>query len=169
MDSLNDSLMLSRLQFAFTAMFHIIWPLLTVGLSIFLVVLEAIWLKTQDRDYYILARFWSKLFLLNFAIGVVSGIPMEFEFGTNWAPFSHLTGEFFGNILGYDGAMALMLEAGFFGDYDVRLEQSDGRHALVCHDYGRFRLFAVSVLDHDRQRLDAKPYRRACRSRTLCG
>lgn len=115
MDIFNDSLLLSRLQFALTAMFHIIWPLLTVGLSIFLVVLEGLWLKSGDRNYYILTRFWSKLFLLNFAVGVVSGIPMEFEFGTNWAPFSSLTGEFFGNILGYDGAMALMLEAGFLG------------------------------------------------------
>ncbi len=115
MEFLHDSLFLSRLQFAFTALFHILWPLLTVGLSIFLVVLEALWLKTQDRDYFILARFWGKLFLLNFAVGVVSGIPMEFEFGTNWAPFSRLSGEFFGNILGYDGAMALMLEAGFLG------------------------------------------------------
>ena len=115
MEFINDSLVLSRIQFALTAMFHILWPLLTVGLSIFLVALEVMWLKTKDRDYFVLARFWGKLFLLNFAIGVVSGIPMEFEFGTNWAPFSRLTGEFFGNVLGYDGAMALMLEAGFLG------------------------------------------------------
>lgn len=115
MEFLNDPLVLARLQFALTAMFHILWPLLTVGLSIILVVIEVVWLKTKDRDYYVLARFWSKLFLLNFAIGVVSGIPLEFEFGTNWAPFSRITGEFFGNILGYDGAMALMLEAGFLG------------------------------------------------------
>jgi cytochrome d ubiquinol oxidase subunit I len=115
MEFLNDSVLLSRIQFALTAMFHILWPLLTVGLSIFLVALEVLWLKTKDRDYFVLARFWGKLFLLNFAIGVVSGIPMEFEFGTNWSPFSRLTGEFFGNVLGYDGAMALMLEAGFPG------------------------------------------------------
>lgn len=115
MDFLEDTLLLSRLQFALTAIFHILWPLLTVGLSIFLVALEILWIKTKDRDYFVHARFWGKLFLLNFAVGVVSGIPMEFEFGTNWAPFSRLTGEFFGNILGYDGAMALMLEAGFLG------------------------------------------------------
>jgi len=115
MDFLHDTLLLSRLQFALTAIFHILWPLLTVGLSIFLVAVEILWLKTKDPDYFHHARFWGKLFLLNFAVGVVSGIPMEFEFGTNWAPFSRLTGEFFGNILGYDGAMALMLEAGFLG------------------------------------------------------
>lgn len=115
MDFLPDTVFLSRLQFALTAVFHILWPLLTVGLSIFLVAVEVLWLKTKDPDYFVLARFWGKLFLLNFAVGVISGIPMEFEFGTNWAPFSRLTGEFFGNILGFDGAMALMLEAGFLG------------------------------------------------------
>lgn len=115
MEFLYDTLPLSRLQFALTAVFHILWPLLTVGLSIFLVVVEVLWLKTHDRDYFVHARFWSKLFLLNFGVGVISGIPMEFEFGMNWAPFSRLAGEFFGNILGFDGAMALMLEAGFLG------------------------------------------------------
>jgi cytochrome d ubiquinol oxidase subunit I len=115
MNILSDTLILSRLQFAVTALFHMIWPLLTVGLSILIVVLEALWLKKKDRAFYILTRFWSKLFLLNFALGVISGITMEFEFGTNWAPFSRLSGEFFGNILGYDGAMSLMLEAGFLG------------------------------------------------------
>lgn len=115
MEHLQDPIVLSRLQFAVTAMFHILWPLVTVGLSVFLVVLEIFWLKTGDKDYYFQARFWSKLFLLNFAVGVISGVPLEFEFGTNWAPFSRLTGEFFGNILGFDAAMALMLEAGFLG------------------------------------------------------
>lgn len=115
MDSLFDTVMLSRLQFALTAMFHILWPVLTIGLSLFLVVLEILWLKTRDADYYHHARFWSKLLLLNFGIGVVSGIPLEFEFGTNWAPFAITTGDFLGNILGFEGAMAFMLEAGFLG------------------------------------------------------
>jgi cytochrome d ubiquinol oxidase subunit I len=114
-DSLFDSVTLSRLQFALTAMFHILWPVLTIGLSLFLVLLEILWLKTRDPDYYRHARFWSKLLLLNFGIGVVSGIPLEFEFGTNWAPFSIAAGDFFGNILGFEGAMAFMLEAGFLG------------------------------------------------------
>lgn len=115
MDSLFDTVSLSRLQFALTAMFHILWPVLTIGLSLFLVLLEVLWLKTRDPDYYRHARFWSKLLLLNFGIGVVSGIPLEFEFGTNWAPFSIAAGDFFGNILGFEGAMAFMLEAGFLG------------------------------------------------------
>jgi len=111
----SDTLTLSRLQFALTAMFHIIWPVLTIGLSLFLVLLEALWIKSGDVDYYYHARFWSKLLLLNFSIGVVSGIPLEFAFGMNWAPFSAASGDFFGNILGFEGAMAFMLEAGFLG------------------------------------------------------
>ncbi|MHB1678076.1 MAG: cytochrome ubiquinol oxidase subunit I [Sulfuriferula sp.] len=106
---------LSRAQFALTALFHILWPALTIGLSFFLVTMEALWLKTSDIDYYHHARFWSKLFMLNFAVGVVTGLPMEFEFGTNWAEFSRFAGSFFGAILGFEGAMAFMLEAGFLG------------------------------------------------------
>jgi cytochrome d ubiquinol oxidase subunit I len=115
MEALYNQVMLSRLQFAFTTMFHIIWPLLSIGLSIFLVVTEAWWLKTKDPAYYHHSRFWSKLFLLNFAIGVASGLPLEFQFGTNWSRFSTATHGFFGNILGFEGTMAFMLEAGFLG------------------------------------------------------
>ncbi|MEC4748940.1 cytochrome ubiquinol oxidase subunit I [Methylomicrobium sp. Wu6] len=115
MEIFQDPVVLSRFQFAVTAMFHILWPVLTVGLSVALVIFEGLWLKTGDVDYYRHARFWGKLFVLNFSIGVISGVPLEFEFGTNWSRFSTETGEFFGNILGYEGAMAFMLEAGFLG------------------------------------------------------
>lgn len=106
---------LSRAQFALTALFHILWPVLTIGLSFFLVVIEALWLKTGDVDYYRHARFWAKLFVLNFSVGVVTGLPLEFEFGANWAEFSRFAGDFFGAVLGFEGAMAFMLEAGFLG------------------------------------------------------
>ena len=106
---------LSRAQFALTALFHILWPVLTIGLSFLLVIMEALWLKTGDADYYRHCRFWSKLFVLNFGVGVVTGLPMEFEFGTNWAEFSRFAGDFFGAALGFEGAMAFMLEAGFLG------------------------------------------------------
>ncbi|CAG9234430.1 Cytochrome d ubiquinol oxidase subunit I [Paraburkholderia sabiae] len=106
---------LSRAQFAMTAIFHILWPILTISLSAFLVLVEALWIRTGDVMYYRQARFWSKLLVLNFAVGVVSGIPMEFQFGTNWAGFSQYSGQFIGNILGFEGAMAFMLEAGFVG------------------------------------------------------
>jgi cytochrome d ubiquinol oxidase subunit I len=112
---LTGVLDLSRAQFAMTALFHIMWPILTISLSAFLVLIEVLWLRTDNTHYYRQARFWSKLLVLNFAVGVVSGIPMEFQFGTNWAGFSRYSGQFFGNILGFEGAMAFMLEAGFIG------------------------------------------------------
>jgi cytochrome d ubiquinol oxidase subunit I len=110
-----QALHLARGQFAMTAIFHILWPILTISLSAFLLVVETLWVKTNEVVWYRHARFWSKLLLLNFAVGVVSGIPMEFQFGTNWGAFSNYTGQFFGNILGFEGAMAFMLEAGFVG------------------------------------------------------
>lgn len=115
MESMFDPILLSRLQFALTTQFHILWPVLTIGLALLLVAFEALWIKTGDADYYRHARFWGKLFILNFSIGVVTGVPLEFQFGTNWAPFSVASGDFFGNILGFEGAMAFMLEAGFLG------------------------------------------------------
>jgi cytochrome d ubiquinol oxidase subunit I len=110
-----EALHLARGQFAMTAIFHILWPILTISLSAFLLVVEILWVRTSEVVWYRHARFWSKLLVLNFAVGVVSGIPMEFQFGTNWGPFSQFTGQFFGNILGFEGAMAFMLEAGFVG------------------------------------------------------
>ncbi|NJO09071.1 MAG: cytochrome ubiquinol oxidase subunit I [Leptolyngbyaceae cyanobacterium SL_1_1] len=115
MHFLSDTVVLSRMQFALTAIFHMIWPVLTTGLGIYLVLVEALWLKTRNPDYYYQARFWSKLYLLNFGIGVASGIPMEFQFGTNWAPFSEAVGNFFGSIIGFEASWSFMLEAAFLG------------------------------------------------------
>jgi len=115
MSYLPDFLLLSRLQFAFTAMFHILWPVLTIGLSIYLAALEALWLKTGKELYYRQARFWMRLFLLNVSVGVVTGIPMEFQFGTNWTHFAKAGGDIFGHLLGFEAAMAFMLEATFLG------------------------------------------------------
>ncbi|MCF3578507.1 cytochrome ubiquinol oxidase subunit I [Planktothrix agardhii] len=115
MEFLSDTVVLSRIQFALTAIFHMLWPVITTGMAIYLVIVEGLWLKTRNRDYYYHARFWSKLYVLNFGIGVASGLPMEFQFGTNWAPFSEAVGDFFGSILGFEGSMAFMLEAGFLG------------------------------------------------------
>lgn len=115
MDVFSDAVMLSRLQFALTIMFHIIWPVATIGLSLFLVFLETCWVITLKEKYYRHAKFWSRLFFLIVAIGVVTGIPMEFQFGTNWSGFARTGGDFFGHILGYEAAMAFMLEAGFIG------------------------------------------------------
>jgi cytochrome bd ubiquinol oxidase subunit I len=115
MDILHNTVALSRMQFATTAIFHMLWPVLTTGMGIYLVIVEGVWLKTRQADYYHHARFWAKLYVLNFGIGVATGIPMEFQFGTNWAPFAEATGDFFGSILGFEASMAFMLEAGFLG------------------------------------------------------
>lgn len=112
---LTDTVALSRMQFALTAIFHMMWPVLTTGMSIYLVIIEGLWLKTRNLDYYHHARFWSKLYVLNFGIGVATGLPMAFQFGLNWAPFSEAVGDFFGTVLGFEGTMAFMLEASFLG------------------------------------------------------
>lgn len=113
LDAFSDHVTLSRLQFAMITMFHIIWPLLTIGLAGFLVIMEALWLKTGDLGYYRQFRFWAKIFGVGFAVGVVSGIPLEFQFGTNWGPFSMATGNFFGQVLSIETSSAFMLESVF--------------------------------------------------------
>jgi cytochrome bd ubiquinol oxidase subunit I len=110
-----DTVTLARLQFAFTIMFHMLWPVLIIGISLYLVLVEAIWVRTGNPAYYAQTRFWSRLFLLFTAIGIATGFPMEFQFGMNWNLFSEAGGDFFGHILGYEGAMAFMLEASFLG------------------------------------------------------
>lgn len=115
MEFLSDSVVLSRMQFALTAIFHILWPVLTTGMGIYLVIVEGLWLKTHKPDYYLHARFWAKFYVLNFGIGVATGIPMEFQFGTNWAPFSEAVGNFFGSVIGFEASWAFMLEAAFLG------------------------------------------------------
>ncbi|WP_039897131.1 cytochrome ubiquinol oxidase subunit I [Lyngbya sp. PCC 8106] len=115
MEFLSNTLVLSRMQFALTAIFHMLWPILTTGMGVYLVIVEGLWLKTRNPQYYYHARFWAKLYILNFGIGVASGIPMEFQFGTNWAPLSEAIGNFFGSIIGFEASMAFMLEAAFLG------------------------------------------------------
>lgn len=115
MDWLQNPEFLARAQFGFIAMFHIMWPPLTIGLALILFGMEAAWVKTRNIFYFHQTKFWTKLFLINFGVGVISGIPMEFSFGTNWGPFSTSAGDFMGNILGFETAMAFMLEAGFLG------------------------------------------------------
>jgi cytochrome d ubiquinol oxidase subunit I len=110
-----DLLLLSRIQFTLTIGFHIIFPVLTIGLSIFLVIMEALWIRSGKIVFYHQARFWGNLFVLNFTIGVVTGIVMEFQFGTNWAIFSRFAGAYFGNILGYEAALAFAAESASLG------------------------------------------------------
>jgi len=108
-----DALFLSRLQFALTVMFHYLFPPITIGLGMIMVVMEGLYLRTGDRHYETMARFWTKIFALNFAIGVASGIVMEFQFGTNWATYSRFVGDVFGSALAAEGIFAFFLESGF--------------------------------------------------------
>jgi cytochrome d ubiquinol oxidase subunit I len=108
-----DPVVLSRIQFALTIAFHYIFPPLTIGIGIVLVWLEANFLRTRQPIYETAARFWTKIFALNFAIGVASGIVMEFQFGTNWAAYSRFVGDVFGSALAAEGIFAFFLESGF--------------------------------------------------------
>ena len=108
-----DVLWLSRLQFALTITFHYLYPPLSIGLGVLLVVVEGMWLKTRNPLYHQMARFWTKVFALTFAVGVATGIVMEFEFGTNWAAYSRYVGDVFGSALAAEGIFAFFLESGF--------------------------------------------------------
>ena len=108
-----DVLLLSRLQFAFTIAFHYLYPPLSIGLGVLLVIIEAYWLITRKPLYHQMARFWTKVFALTFAVGVATGIVMEFEFGTNWATYSRYVGDVFGSALAAEGIFAFFLESGF--------------------------------------------------------
>ena len=108
-----DVLTLSRIQFGATAAFHYLYPPLSIGLGLMLVLMEGTWLRTGNTLYHQLARFWTKVFALTFAIGVATGIVMEFEFGTNWATYSRFVGDVFGSALAAEGIFAFFLESGF--------------------------------------------------------
>ena len=108
-----DVEILSRLQFAGTIMFHYLFPPLTIGLGLIMVILEGIWLRTRNQSWNYAARFWTRIFALNFALGVATGIVMEFEFGTNWAAYSRFVGDVFGSALAAEGIFAFFLESGF--------------------------------------------------------
>lgn len=106
---------LARLQFAFTIMFHYIYPQLSIGLGLILVIMETCYLTTKNALYLQMTRFWTKVFALTFALGVSTGIVMEFEFGTNWATYSRYVGDVFGSALAAEGIFAFFLESGFLG------------------------------------------------------
>ena len=110
-----NALDLSRLQFAFTVCFHIIFPAISIGLASFIAVLEGTWLKTGKLQYKVLCVYWSKVFAVGFGMGVVSGVVMAYQFGTNWARFSVFAGPITGPLLTYEVMTAFFLEAGFLG------------------------------------------------------
>lgn len=115
MDDAALSVLLSRIQFGMTISFHYIFPPLNIGLGLLLVIMEGLWLKTGKDVYKRMARFWAMAFGLMFAIGVATGLVMEFQFGTNWSNYSRFVGDVFGSALAAEGIFAFFLESGFLG------------------------------------------------------
>src|SRR6185369_2127639 len=110
-----DATLLARLQFAFTVSFHFIFPSFTIGLASYLAVLEALWLWTGRAVFLDLFKYWLKIFAIAFGMGVVSGIVISYQFGTNWSVFADKTGPVIGPLMGYEVLTAFFLEAGFLG------------------------------------------------------
>ena len=112
---MEDPTLISRWQFAFTIVYHYLFPQLTMGLALLLVVLKTLYLRKGDETYNVAARFWGKIFAITFVMGVITGIPMEFQFGTNWAAFSAFAGDIIAQTLAMEGAFAFFLESAFLG------------------------------------------------------
>jgi cytochrome bd ubiquinol oxidase subunit I len=112
---LEDALVVSRLQFAFTVTYHYLFPMLTMGLALLIFVLKSAYMRNRNELYNDSARFWGKIFAVTFVMGVVTGIPLEFQFGTNWAAFSAYAGDIIAQTLAMEGAFAFFLESAFVG------------------------------------------------------
>src|ERR1043165_3899301 len=112
---MDSALTLDRLHFAFTITFHYLFPQLTMGLALLILVLKTLAIRKNDERYNDAARFWAKIFAVNFLFGVITGIPMEFQFGTNWAKFSRFAGGVIGQTLAMEGVFAFFLESAFLG------------------------------------------------------
>src|SRR6476646_6447914 len=127
-----DALLLARLQFGFTISFHFIFPAFSIGLASYLAVLEGLWLWTKRRRFLDLFNYWKKIFAVAFGMGVVSGIVMSYQFGTNWSVFSDKAGPVIGPLMGYEVLTAFFLEAGFLGVMLFGLERvGRGLHMLA--------------------------------------
>src|SRR5678810_703990 len=126
-----DVVLLSRLQFAVTALYHFLFVPLTLGLSLILVITECVYVMTGRTIWRDITKFWGALFGINFAMGVATGITMEFQFGTNWAYYSHYVGDVFGAPLAIEGLMAFFLEATFVGLFFFGWEKLSSRAHLV--------------------------------------
>ncbi|MEW5995521.1 MAG: cytochrome ubiquinol oxidase subunit I, partial [Candidatus Zixiibacteriota bacterium] len=122
---------LSRWQFAATAMYHFIFVPLTLGISWILFIMESVYVMTGNQIYRDMTKFWGKLFGINFALGVTTGLTMEFEFGTNWAYYSHYVGDVFGAPLAIEGLMAFFLESTFIGLFFLGWEKLSKRQHLA--------------------------------------
>ena len=142
LNSYMDALTVHRLHFAFTITFHYLFPQLTMGLALLILILKTMALRTGNEHYNRAARFWAKIFAINFAMGVVTGIPMEFQFGTNWARFSKAAGGVIGQTLAMEGVFSFFLESSFLGVFLF----GEKRLGPKAHWFAAFLVFAGSWL-----------------------
>ena len=162
------ALFLSRLQFAFTVSFHIIFPSFTIGLAAWLTVLEALHQWTGRPAYRQVFEFWLKIFGVAFGLGVVSGIVMAFQFGTNWSVLARMSGPIQGPLLSYETFTAFFLEASFFGILLFGRPRVPPWFYLFSTAMVALGHHALGLLDHGQQQLDAGPGRLCDRERQLC-
>lgn len=127
-----DALILSRLQFAVATYFHFLFVPLTLGLSILIAIMETQYVRTGLEDYKRMAKFWGKLFVINFAVGVVTGITLEFQFGTNWSRYSKYVGDIFGSLLAIEATVAFFLESTFIGVWIFGWKKLSPKAHAVC-------------------------------------
>ena len=127
-----DALMMSRLQFAVATFFHFIFVPLTLGLSFLVAIMETQYVRTGDEEYKRMAKFWGKIFILNFVLGVVTGITLEFQFGTNWAGYSKYVGDIFGSILAIEATLTFFLESTMIGVWHFGWKKLSARGHAVC-------------------------------------
>ena len=137
---MDSALLIHRFHFAFTVTFHYLFPQLTMGLAPLIVILKTIGIRRNDERYHCAARFWTKIFAINFVVGVVTGIPMEFQFGTNWSSFSRLTGGVIGQPLAMEGVFAFFLESSFLGLFIF----GEKRLSKMAHWWAAFMVFVGS-------------------------
>ncbi|MGL5604685.1 MAG: cytochrome ubiquinol oxidase subunit I, partial [Plesiomonas sp.] len=126
-----DVVELSRLQFALTAMYHFLFVPLTIGMAFLLAIMESVYVMTNKQIYKDMTKFWGKLFAINFALGVTTGLTMEFQFGTNWSYYSHYVGDIFGAPLAIEGLMAFFLESTFVGMFFFGWDRLSKRQHLM--------------------------------------
>ncbi|MEW5735142.1 MAG: cytochrome ubiquinol oxidase subunit I [Thermodesulfobacteriota bacterium] len=127
-----NALLLSRMQFAVATLFHFLFVPLTLGLSILVAVMETQYVRTRDPEYLAMAKFWGKIFLINFVVGVVTGITLEFQFGTNWSRYSHFVGDVFGSLLAIEATAAFFLESTLIGVWAFGWKKLSPKAHMVC-------------------------------------
>ena len=152
-----DIVALSRLQFALTALYHFLFVPLTIGLSVLIAIMESVYVMTGRAIWRDMTKFWGVLFGINFAMGVATGIVMEFQFGMNWSYYSHYVGDVFGAPLAIEGLMAFFLEATFVGLFFFGWDKLSKVGPPGRHLAGGARHQLLGAVDPDRQWLDAEP------------